>query len=241
MRIVWCLTLVLGASLAWAGDFSEYRLRAVQEDGGASCMLDGVELHAAEVPPREEGWAPEIYFWFETDPENMSCAKGQNPSVHVFSADLKPLLSVWLTEEDRYCRELYFNPGATRVVMETGTSAVGQYVLRDVSSGDSLFEYFGQGECFWLGPHRFVFTRYEDSPRGMPVEADGRFSVEVYDPAGPGSFSVKAATSLSDYTLKDVEGDEIVIEEQYVDTPEDWKDLEKIKTREIRVPVPAAG
>lgn len=44
MRIVWCLTLVLGASLAWAGDFSEYRLRAVQEDGASSCMLDGVEL-----------------------------------------------------------------------------------------------------------------------------------------------------------------------------------------------------
>ena len=93
MRIVWCLTLVLGASLAWAGDFSEYRLRAVQEDGASSCMLDGVELHAVEVPPKEEGWEPEIYFWFETDPENMSCAKGQNPSVHVFSADLKPVLS----------------------------------------------------------------------------------------------------------------------------------------------------
>ncbi len=46
---------------------------------------------------------------------------------------------------------------------------------------------------------------------------------------------------MSDYTLKDVEGDELVIEEQYVDTPEGWKDLEKIKTREIRVPVPAAG
>lgn len=232
------LVLMFGG-VAWAGDFSEYRLRAVLEGRGAPRLLESVELHATEVPPRDEAWAPETYFWFQTDPEAMIGSKGENPGVHVFSANLERVFSAYLTEDMGYCRELYFNPGATHVVMEVGTGAVGTYILTDMADVRT-FEVDGIGPCIWIDPHRFLFTRFEDNPRGIPAEVDGRFSVEVYDPAGPGSFPVKQSTELSNYILKAVEGDTVIIEEDYVDTPKDWQDM-KIKTREIRLPLPAAG
>lgn len=224
---------------AMAGDFSEYRLRALKEDQGSTCMLEGVQLHVAVVPPQEEGWASEIYFWFETDPDSP-CSHGENPGVQVFTAALEPVFSAYLTEETRYCRNLYFNPGASQVVLEVGTGIVGTYILTDMADVRS-FEATGIGPCIWLDPHRFVFTRFENKARGIPAEVDGRFSVEVYEPAGPGSFPLKKATALSNFILQAVDGTEIVIEEQYVDAVEDWKDFGKVKSREIRVPIPAAG
>lgn len=243
MRYMWLLVVGLGLMLggvALAGDFSEYRLRAVKEDRGSTCLLEGVQLHATTVPPLEEGWAPETYFWFETDPESMPCSQGENPGVQVFAANLERVFSAYLTEELGYCRELYFNPGATQVVMEVGTGEVGTYILTDMADVRT-FEADGIRPCIWIDPHRFLFTRFEDNPRGLPVEVDGRFSVEIYDPAGPGSFPVKKATDLSSFILKAVEGNKIIIEEEYVDTPKDWENMEKRKIRKIRVPIPAAG
>lgn len=238
LTVALMLTLTFG-SAAWAGNFSEYRLRALKEDRGSTCLLEGVQLHVANVPPEEEGWAPENHFWFETDPDNP-CSRGENPGIQVFSANLERVFSAYLTEETRYCRNLYFNPGASQVVMEVGTGIVGTYILTDMADVRS-FAAPGIGPCIWLGPHRFVFTRFEDQPRGIAAEVDGRFSVEVYDPAGPDSFPIKKATALSNFILKAVEGLVIVIEEEYVDAVEDWQDFGKIKTREIRVPIPAAG
>ncbi len=227
------------SGMTWAGNFSEYRLRALKEDRGSTCLLEGVQLHVAVVPPREEGWASENYFWFETDPDSP-CSHGENPGVQVFTASLEPVFSAYLTEETRYCRNLYFNPGASQVILEVGTGVVGTYILTDMADVRS-FTAPGIGPCIWLDPHRFVFTRFENQARGIPAEVDGHFSVEVYDPAGPYSFPLKKATALSNFILKAVDGGEIVIEEQYVDAVEDWQDFGKVKSREIRVSIPAAG
>lgn len=246
MQERWWLTAVavlilvaMPGGATWAGDFSEYRLRALKEDNGSTCQLEGVWLHVTVVPPREEGWDAENYFWFETDPDSP-CSRGENPGIQVFTADLEPVFSAYLTEETRYCRNLYFNPGADQVVLEVGTGIVGTYILTDMADVRS-FEVQGIGPCIWTGPQRFVFTRFENKARGVPAEVDGRFSVEIYDPAVPGSVAVKKATPLSNFILKAVEDTMIVMEEQYVDAVADWQDFDKVKSREIRVPISPAG
>lgn len=233
------LVLIVG-SASWAGDFSGYRLCVVKEGGGPACVLEDVTLNVTEVPAEGEDWTSETYFWFETDPESMPCLAGENPGIVVLSSSLEPVFSTSLAEENRYCREMYFNPGGSRVVLETGVGEVATFGLYDMN-GTRLFEADGVGQCIWIDPYRFLFTRFENQGRGAPLEIDGRTSVAIYDPSGPDAFPVKEATDVSNYMLLAVEEDVIVIEESYVDAPEDWTEIEKRRTREIRVPVPAAG
>ena len=103
------------------------------------------------------------------------------------------------------------------------------------------------GSAEWLEDGmRLVFTRIDDvrEEARFPGRSYGfRFSVVLYDSALGMETVLKEATDKANYVLSGVssDGEKVLITETSVKSPKDWKDETKIKEREIKVPVPAAG
>jgi hypothetical protein len=98
----------------------------------------------------------------------------------------------------------------------------------------------------WLGDGmRFVSTRIDDTrENGSPSQGTGfgvKLSVVLYDSPIDEMTVVKEATDTQNFAFAGISGDDIVISENYVKSPDDWADDEKVEMRKIKVPVPAAG
>jgi len=63
----------------------------------------------------------------------------------------------------------------------------------------------------------------------------------MYDAIADEEIVLEAATETSDFILMSLSEDGVVVLEEYVDSPDDWADPENSKTRELSVPLPAAG
>jgi hypothetical protein len=105
-----------------------------------------------------------------------------------------------------------------------------------------------RGEMAWTSDGmRFVFTRIDDTREETGELANApywlRLSAVLYDSAADETIVLKESTDTQNFRFSAIskDGEKIVISEEYVKSPKDWADEEKVKTREITVPVPAAG
>jgi hypothetical protein len=105
-----------------------------------------------------------------------------------------------------------------------------------------------RGEIAWTSDGmRCAFTRIDDTREEAGELANApywlRLSAVLYDPAVDETTVLKESTDKQNFRFVSISGDDekIVLSEEYVKTPKDWADEDKVKTREITVPVPAAG
>jgi hypothetical protein len=106
------------------------------------------------------------------------------------------------------------------------------------------------GKLAWLGDGiRFAFTRIDDTRDEAGELANVpywlKMSAVLYDSAEGVELTtvLKESTDTQNFRFDSVSGNDenFVIIEEYVRSPKDWGDEEKIKSRRIKVPVPAAG
>jgi hypothetical protein len=105
-----------------------------------------------------------------------------------------------------------------------------------------------RGEMAWTGDGiRFVFTRIDDTREETGELANApywlRLSAVLYDSAVDETVVLKEATDTQNFRFTSLseEDDNILLSEEYVKSPKDWADEDKVKTLEITVSVPAAG
>jgi hypothetical protein len=93
---------------------------------------------------------------------------------------------------------------------------------------------------------RIVFSQIEDIraevvPGTFPYWY--QISVALFDPAVDETVVIKKATETSNFRFNQATPDQesLEITEEFVTNTDDWKDPEKYQTKEIIVPLPAAG
>ena len=93
---------------------------------------------------------------------------------------------------------------------------------------------------------RFVFTRIDDIREGVPpsdLPYGLKLSAVLYDSAIEEAIPLKESTDTKNFSFDSVseDGEHIALTETSVQSSKDWGEEEKIKEREIKVPMPAAG
>ena len=143
--------------------------------------------------------------------------------------------------------ETIFSPDGERFVLVTG-SGIRPDITYEVygEGGEKLAEFDGiRGMLEWIDPVRFVFTRIDDTREGEGGTFINvwRVSVIMYDTAIREEIVLKEATDTKNFWFDEVieDGAAVTATEEYVKSEKDWTDEDKIKTREIRVEIPAAG
>ena len=103
------------------------------------------------------------------------------------------------------------------------------------------------GQIEWLEDGmRFVFTRIDDIREGGAepgVSIGWKLSAILYDSAIEEAIPLKESTDTKNFSFDSVseDGEHIALTETSVQSSKDWGEEEKIKEREIKVPMPAAG
>jgi hypothetical protein len=162
-------------------------------------------------------------------------------------------------DSEHECQDLIWSPAGDRLVLVRGSGVRPDvfyelYTLPDEGAGDAgpfnkekEAGFSGMlGEVSWLEDGmRFAFTRIDDARRGEPADNPHwlRLSAVLHDSAVGETIALKESTDTQNFRFGSVspDGGDIVLSEEYVESPEDWGDEDKVKTREISVPVPAAG
>ena len=91
---------------------------------------------------------------------------------------------------------------------------------------------------------RFAFTRIDgvrDEGSSDNLGYGLKLSAVLYDSALEEETVLKEATDTQSFRFRGIGGENIEIAEEYVESPKDWGDDEKIKEREIKVPISPAG
>ncbi|MDR1020592.1 MAG: AmmeMemoRadiSam system protein B [Synergistaceae bacterium] len=151
-------------------------------------------------------------------------------------------------ENENECQGILFRPDGEFFVLVTG-SGVRMDMFFNVYRLDGMektAEFAGLRDTLvLLGPSRFMFTRIDGIREGGSFPGLGyglRLSAVIYDTSFLNEIVLKEATDKQNFRTGEVSEDEssVTVTEEFVGSEKDWRDEGKIKTREIRVGIPAA-
>lgn len=145
-------------------------------------------------------------------------------------------------------RDLIWNPDGSRLALAYG-SGVRPDIFYTVYGADlkpESEELSGLADNFqWLDPARLVYVRTDGIRENGAFPGLGyglELSVVLYDCAARRETPLRTATDTANFYLASVapDGRMATLVEESVAAPADWGVEDKIKTRELEVPVPAA-
>lgn len=237
------ITPGMDKSLAFAGEGgSDGEEGFVVRDG--KVFRDGAELEDAQFNPVSSDF---VYGWAVLTP-SVSDLVGEDEMGVFFFAPGGGLLDVIPLDAEYGIHEIAFCPdGGERFIFEDGSGSRADVFLNiyDASTMKKMAEYPGlRGSWMWIDPYRCVFTRIDDTREegfGLGFGYGLKLSVVMYDVMMQEEFVLKQATDTANYVFQVVDGDELVIDEEWVEKTADWDDLSKRHEKKIRIEVPAAG
>ena len=236
------LMMLIGASAVW-GTEGEYIVRGDRvyrlQDGNEQLLVEEV-IFRAETDAG--AWA-----WVLIDPELSEEMKGSESGVYFFRGE-KDEPASFLPMKNAGACSMEFSPSGKKLLICCGDEArqdLGYYVLDEAGkSWVRKASFVSAGHAFWVDPHRFVFTAI-DTKKGTRSKAgdDWWCSPSLYDTLENELTVILKATSTKDYFIVgcDDEGGTLDINESSVKNPKDWGNENKIKYKELTVPIPAAG
>ncbi len=236
------LMMLFGASVVWAAE-SEYIVRGDKvyrvQDGKERLLEDEVVFRAETDAGK---WA-----WVLVDPELSEGVKGSESGVYFFRGEEDAPASFLPMKNAGECM-MEFSPSGEKLLICCGDEArqdLGYYVLDDAGKGwVRKASFVSAGHAFWVDQHRFVFTAI-DTEKGPRTKAgdDWWCSPSLYDTLEKELTVIIKATSTKNYFIGgcDDEGGSLDINESSVKNPKDWGNENKIKYKELTVPIPAAG
>jgi hypothetical protein len=168
--------------------------------------------------------------------------------VWFFGAEGDFMTFIPLESEHEY-QGLLWSPAGDRLILVRGSGMRPDVFFELYAEGmEKKAEFPGmRGEIQWLEDGmRFAFTRIDDTrdtEDGVFSAYALKLSAILYDSAVGETIVLKEAAGTQNFRFGGIsdDGEKISITEEYVKSPKDWGDGEKIKEREIEVPIPAAG
>ena len=237
------LLLATGAGSAFASSKVEFAVK----DGDWVWKSSGKTREAPTPNGAQEteiGWT----YWLYVNPKEQKEMRGEAKGLHFYSEHTKEY-SFLPFDEDASINGVHFSPDGERFIVEfveygeNSNIGLAEYTFAD------LAPHFATEHAamppLWVDRGRFVYSRYEPgTSRGLPEEyANEWVSLVLYDVFFEEETMLKEGTETSSFFLLyfNEEGD-IVADESWVESTDDWADPEnKMNSREIVVPVPAAG
>ena len=236
------------------------RLASCQDDGAgngiraeAFSIRDGKlflddEALDCEVYDTPDWLDNELAYWAVIGPDVSDSIHEEETGIWFFGVEGGGALGFIPLDSVFEYPEVIWSPAQDRLAIIRGGTRPDLF-LEIYSEGMEKTAEFSclRGSAMWLSDGmRLVFTRIDDiREEGLyPGRSYGfRFSVVLYDSALDESFVLKEATDTKNFVVYDVsaDDDEIVITEISVKSQKDWKNEDRIKERELRIPAPAAG
>lgn len=245
------------------GDWEEIfsNLELVEQEGGAGA---GPDVHAfslkdgklfkgeapveSEVNAVPEGSGGPVRFWSAVDAEGSDILEESETGVWFFAED-GSFMNFLPLDSAGECQDIIFSPDESFFLMMAGSEARPDvtFILYGTETMEEIIEIPGaRGSIEWIDPYRFAMTR-TDGSRDVGSEvfsmAALRLSVVVYDAAVDEMTVVKEGTATKSFWYERLaeDGASLVIREDSVKSEKDWEKEGKIKTREIKAEIPAAG
>ena len=214
-------------------------------DAEIACEVYKMSEMSSEVLP--DGFDNGIAYWAVMGPGASDAVTEADRGVWFFGHEGEFATFIPLESEHEYV-DIAWSPAGDRLGLVPGSGIRPDlfFTLYTLPGPEKKAEFPGlRGELWWLEDGmRFAFTRIDD------VRDEGSFdnlgyglklSAVLYDSALEEETVLKEATDTQSFLFRAIGDEDIEIAEEYVESPNDWGDDEKIKEREIKVPVPAAG
>jgi hypothetical protein len=249
MVVLICLScaVAFAASEETGPNFGAYALK----DGHV--YKNGKELDC-EVYEAPEELANGIKAWAVIGAETSDAVTEADTGVWFFGEEADFFIPL---ESEYEFQGLLASPAGDRLILATGSEMredvfFSLYVLHAKGKENMAAkeaEFSGaRGEIAWFGEGmRFAFTRIDDTREETGELANApywlRLSAVLYDSAVNETTVLKESTDTQNFRFSYLSEDDgnIALSEEYVESPKDWADEDKVKTREITVPVPPAG
>ncbi len=204
-----------------------------------------VEAEVHDVPPAIEGTAR---FWSVVEADESSPAAESETGVWFFAED-GGFLSFLPLESAAECQDIVFSPDGSFFLLMSGSGirADMTYILYELETMEQKIEIPGtRDSASWIDVGRFAMTRIDDvreTETGVFSMAALRLSAVMYDAIAEELVVLKEASATKNYWCEGLseDGGSIIILEDSVKSEKDWSNEEKIKTRKIKIEIPAAG
>ena len=236
------LVLLICSASAWGtvGDYIIRDDRVYRIAGGRQTLVEDASFDSAKT---DAG----LWSWLLVDPDLSDGMKGAETGVYFFRGkEYAPVF--FLPMEHAGACMMEFSPSGEKLLICHGEEVrqdLGYYVLEEAAQGFvKKGSFVSAGHAFWVDPHRFVFTAI-DTKKGPRTKAgdDWWCSPSLYDTLEKELTVIIKATLTKNYFIGgyDDEGGTLDINESSVKNPKDWGNENKIKYKELTVPIPAAG
>ena len=236
------LVLLICSASAWGtvGDYIIRDDRVYRIAGGRQTLVEDASFDSAKT---DAG----LWSWLLVDPDLSDGMKGAETGVYFFRGkEYAPVF--FLPMEHAGACMMEFSPSGEKLLICHGEEVrqdLGYYVLEEAAQGFvKKGSFVSAGHAFWVDPHRFVFTAI-DTKKGPRTKAgdDWWCSPSLYDTLEKELTVIIKATLTKNYFIGgyDDEGGTLDINKSSVKNPKDWGNENKIKYKELTVPIPAAG
>ncbi|MEA4881300.1 MAG: hypothetical protein VB045_07475 [Synergistaceae bacterium] len=210
-------------------------------------VLDGTPL-GCEVHEAPPGLENGIAGWAVIGMETSDTVTEEETGVWFFGAEGQFVTFIPLESENEY-QGLLWSPAGDRLVLVRGSGMRPDVFFELYAEGmEKKAEFSGMlGQIEWLEDGmRFVFTRIDDIREGGAepgVSIGWKLSAILYDSAIEEAIPLKESTNTKNFSFDSVseDGENLVLYEMSVKSTKDWGNEDKMKEREITVPVPPAG
>ncbi len=234
------LLTIAAAGCAGEGDYLIKGDQVYRAESGAQKLIADME------PQGRFNTDAGIWSWLLVDPELSDGMKGSESGVYFFRGEDDAPAGFLPVKNAAACM-LEFSPSGEKLLICRGDEAkqdLGYYVLDESGRFVEKASFVSAGHAFWIDPHRFLFTVI-DAKKGLRSKTgdDWWCSAALYDTVESELIVIKKATPLKNYIISgcDHEGGTMDITEGSVKIPRDWSKPDRIKYRELNVPIPAAG
>ena len=244
-----CMGGALAPGGAWAAE-NEYASPAgtFLLEGGKVCRVDGDKMKPLEgVEPQRADTDAGLWAWIVTGPDEPGMEGSESGVCFFRGEEGKPAGSLPIEGAADFCR-VTFSPSGEKLLISWGGLPIKHLDLYFVDRDEGLVKkasFDTLSPPLWLDPHRFAFSAVD---RAKGPRAEGRFdlwwsSIMLHDSATGETSAVREATATSDFDLTgcDPEAGTLNVTETFVKDAKDWEDEDEIDSREIAVPIPAAG
>jgi len=215
------------------------------KDGRVYKGEERVEAEVHDVSPEIEG---SVRFWSVYGADESSPVAENETGVWFFAEDGE-FLSFLPLESTGECQDIVFSPDGSYFLLMSGSGVRADmtYILYELETLEQKIEIPGtRGSALWIDVGRFAMTRIDDvreTESGTFSMAALRLSAVMYDTVAEELVVLKEASATKNYWCEGLseDGGSIIILEDSVKSEKDWGNEEKIKTRKIKIEIPAAG
>jgi hypothetical protein len=236
------------AAAAWiSGAFPAFAADAKSAPNlGAFLLKDGKVFKnktALECEVHEIEGKGAFRFWSAFGPETSEAVAENETGVCLFSAKGACVRFVALDSENE-AQDVLPSADGKAFVLVTGSGMRADVFFNVYGEGaEKLAELSGVlGQIVWLDAGRFAFARIDDT-REVDAAAGNwlKTSLVLYDTAAKKETVLKKATDKLNYAEPALTPGEnsITVTEEAVKSAKEWKNDDKVKRKEIKVPIPA--